>query len=103
MPTQGTEGAEGIGGEEHTVRLLVGEHHLRPMYHRCHKEGELMLTYTQGVTTLYLMKSRRDPMEATEHLEGLLIAYDLHIRVALAQQAYRATVVGLHVIDDKVV
>ena len=84
MPTQRTEGAEGIGGEEHTVRLLVGEHHLGPMYHRCHEEGELMLTYTQGVTALHLMKSRRDPVEATEHLEGLLIAYDLHIRVALA-------------------
>ena len=62
-----------------------------------------MATDTQRVTTLDLVEACRDTMEATEHIEGLLVPHDLHIGVALAQETDRATVVRLHVIDDQII
>ena len=103
MTTQRAEGAEGISREEEAVGLLVGEHHLGPVYHRSHQEGELMATDTQRIAALDLVEARRDAMEATEHIEGLLIPHDLHIGVALTQEADRATVVRLHVVDDQII
>ena len=55
VTAQRTEGAEGIGREEHSVGLLVGEHHLRPVYHRRHQEGELVLADAEGIATLHLV------------------------------------------------
>ena len=65
MTTQRAEGAEGISREEEAVGLLVGEHHLGPVYHRSHQEGELMATDTQRIAALDLVEARRDAMEAT--------------------------------------
>ena len=45
-----------------------------------------MATDTQRIATLDLVEARRDAMEATEHIEGLLVPHDLHIGVALAQE-----------------
>ena len=42
-------------------------------------------------------------MEATEHIEGLLVPHDLHIGVALTQETDRAAVVRLHVVDDQII
>ena len=62
-----------------------------------------MATDAQRVTTLDLVEACRDAMEATEHIEGLLIPHDLHVGVALTQETDRATVVRLHVIDDQII
>ena len=62
-----------------------------------------MPAYAQRVPILDLVQPLGDPVEAAQHLEGLLIAYDLELGVALAQQPDGAAVVGLHVVDDEVV
>ena len=58
---------------------------------------------TQGISTLDLVESLRDPVEAPKHIEGLLVPHDLHLRVALTEQTDRSTMVGLHMVHDEVV
>ena len=43
-----------------------------------------MLANAEGVAALHLVQPCRDAMEATEHIEGLLVPHDLHLGVALA-------------------
>ena len=48
-----TELSETVGGEEHFVLRVVANHHLRPVYHRCHEEGKGMLSQFEGVLLLH--------------------------------------------------
>ena len=62
-----------------------------------------MASDTQSISALDLMQSLGDAVEATEHIEGLLVPHDLHLWVTLTEQADRSTMVGLHMVHDEVV
>ena len=57
----------------------------------------------ENLALLDLDDAVMDAVEGLYHFERLLVSYYLHLGVELAHDAYRAGVVWLHVVDDKVV
>ena len=100
---QGAKRAEGVGREEHLLRLLIRDHDLGPVHHRSHVERELVVTQVERVALLDLVQPVGDAVISGQHAEGLFVADDLHIGIDLAQQADAAGVVRLHVIDHQIV
>ena len=100
---QRPEGSEGVRGEEDALFLLVGEHHLRPVHHRCQEEPELMPAQIQHVALLDLQRPTVDGkvIELADHLEGLRVPDDLHVGESSAQLLDVGAVVRLHVVDHQ--
>ena len=42
VDVEGAEFAEAVGGEEHLIRLIIGEHDLGPMHHRGENKGQFV-------------------------------------------------------------
>ena len=100
---EGTKATESITGEEHVGRRVERHHRLRPVDHRRHEELQRVLAEVEGVALLHIDGVIADLIEALQHVEGLLVADDLHVGIVFLQQRDTATVVGLHVVDHEVV
>ena len=61
------------------------------------------MTEVDRIAVLDLFLLVFDPIEALHHAKGLLVANDRYAGIVLTEQGNRATVVGLHVVDYKIV
>ena len=103
-PVQRSKGAERVRGEEDLVRTVVGHHHLRPVDHGGHAEGQRMPPQGQGLPLFDHQGVDGGLSEKLgEHRQGLLVAHHRHIRTAGQQVPERGGVVRLHVVNDYVV
>ena len=102
---EGPELAEAVGGEEDLLVRLIADHHLGPVDHGGHDEGEGVAAQGEDVPLLH-SEGAGGPLagkEPGQHGEGLGVAHQGHLRVLLRQQADAAGVVGLQMLDDQVV
>ena len=100
------EGAEGVGGEEDVVGGVVGDHHLGPVDHGGHGEGEGVATQREGVALFdddMLICRHVGTEELLHHLRGLGGAHHRGFGVAQQQVGQRGGMVGLHVVDNHIV
>ena len=104
-PIQRPKAAEGVGGEEDLLGGVVGHHGLRPVDHRRHYKGELVMPQIQDIPLLDgdhpLL--HREVVELGHQAKGLAVAHQLHAGVAAAELLDVGAVVRLHVVDDQVV
>ena len=74
------------------------------MHHRRHHEVQRESAQRETIAVLHFHILRAAfTIEASHHLERLLVADDLHLRVVLANEGDGTAVVGLHVVDNEVV
>ena len=105
VAVQRAERAEGVGGEEHLVRGVVGHHDLGPVHHRRHHEDELVAAGGQlhalldGIAVLLGIKAE----ELLDDLRRSRGIDQLGLRIAHHHLADGGAVIRLHVVDDKVV
>ena len=92
-----------FGEEKDLIGRVIGDHHFRPMYHRCHIETELMYARVQCISLFHLIQSIGNAMESGQHTKRLGVAYNLHSRILLAEQANATRMVRLHVIDNQII
>ena len=102
---QGTESAEGVGGEEDLRRFIISDHDLRPVDHGGHNESEAVSAGREAglfIHHLHRVKilSRE---EVLQHGDHLAVGDDGGLRVAQQQLADRGGVVRLHVLDHEII
>ena len=105
VAVQGAEGAECVGGEQDLVGGVIGHHHLRPVDHGGHDEGEGMAAGAEGVPLLHHHGAAGDVAveELADHGHGLGVGDHLGIRPAAQDLAQGGAVVRLHVVDHHIV
>ena len=99
------EGAEGIGGKQHLVGQVVGHHDLRPVNHRSHDEGEIMLAGRKRVALFYnvILERIRQAEKLAEHGLYLVVAHDGDIGVTQRELIDGGGVIRLHMGNDEIV
>ena len=50
---EGAKSTKGICREEYSFGSIVRKHYLRPVYHGCHNEGEVVVASRQRVSVIY--------------------------------------------------
>ena len=104
VAAEGTEGAEGVGGEEDLRGAVVGHHHLGPVHHGSHGEDQRVGAGADGVA---LFDGHQLCGLGAEELLHHLCCFGSgdHRSLGVAQQEVhqRGGMVGLHVVDDDVV
>ena len=103
LAVQCDEGTEGVGGEQHAIGQVEGDHGLGPVDHGgCH-EGDGMTTEAVGVTLHHdtdLVVIGMETELAHQH-EALLGRDDLHLGPAGENEVDAGGVVGLEVVDNQ--
>ena len=99
------EGAEGVGGEQDLLALLIADHHLGPVDHGGGVEAQGVLAQLQGVALLdhQGVAVHVEVVELANHLEGFGVAHNLQVGIVGQQHLNGGAVVGLHVVDDEVI
>ena len=102
---KGAEGAEGVGGEEDLVGLVVGHHDLGPVDHGGHDEGQLVTAGVQHVPLLHDPAPVGDIQirELADHGGGLGVADHGGLGIPEQQLRERGGMVRLHVLDDYII
>ena len=102
---QRAEGAEGIGGEERLVGQVVGHHDFRPVDHRGHDEGELMLSDGEDIALFDQVHFSGEVCgeELRQHGLDFGVAEDAGLRIAEKQAFNGGGVVRLHMGDQEIV
>ena len=105
VAVQGAEGAEGVGGEQHLVGGVIGHHHLRPVDHGGHQEGEGVAAGAEGIPLLHHHSPVGDitVKKLADHGDSLGVGHHLGARPAAQQLAQGGAVVRLHVIHHHIV
>ena len=98
---QGSETAKGITREKDVV--TKGHHRLRPVDHRGQHEVQRVTSQLDGIAVFHLYRTIDNSIEALHHLESLLVADDLDVRIILLDQGNGAAMVWLHVVNHQVV
>ena len=103
---EGAEGAEGIGGEEDLVRLVIAHHDLGPVNHGGHKEGKFMPAGGEDTPLFHQVNpvgQVQPPEKLTQHGFDLVVAEDAGLRMAQQQALHCGGMVRLHMGDDQVI
>ena len=102
---QRAEAAEGIGGQQQFVRLVIGHQHLRPVDHGRGDKAQGMAAGAEGVTLLHHgdAAGQLRVEELGDHVLGGGTAQDAHVRVLAGQVGHLGGVVRLHVVDHQIV
>ena len=102
---QRAEGAERVCGEQDAAGRIIGHHDLRPVDHRSIHERQCMRAAAEGVPFLHdLRHAIHVKCEILLHHDSqLLVADDLHIRVAADKLFKSRAVVRLHMMDHDIV
>jgi len=101
---QGTEGAEGVGGEQDLIGGVIAHHHLGPVDHGGVHKGEGVPAGGDGVPLVHQLGPLGvGGVELADHVQGLAVADNGGLRVADHQIPQGGGVIGLHVVDEHIV
>ena len=105
FPVEGTELAEGIGGEEDFVRAVIGHEHFRPVHHRGGNETQCMgaegklCPFSGDDPTVFIL----DSVEIIHHGESLGGGNDPCGRELFHKEADIGGMVRLHMLDNEII
>ena len=103
---QGAEFSEAVSREDNLILLVVCNHHLGPVHHRCHKELQGVRTQRECVALLHGDSVLREILtleELRQHLNGACRGNDLYCWVFVHNRSNTTRVVGLHMLHNKIV
>ena len=102
---QSTEGTERVSGEQNAIGRIIGHHDLRPVNHRSIHKRQSVSAAAEGIPLFHdLRHAIYVKCEILLHHDSqLLVADDLHIRIAADKFLQSRTVVRLHMMDNDIV
>ena len=105
LHVQGTEFAEGIGGEQHFVVGVIGHNDLRPVHHGGGDEAEGVFAQGQGVPVAdhHAAVGIVGAEHVLHHQKGQVGGHYHCFRVMSEEHVDVGGVVRLHVLDDEVI
>ena len=97
------EHTERIAREEHSVGRIIGNHRFGPMHPRGENKFQLVVSQIERIAILHFDEIVAASEVGAQHLEGLGVSDNLHIRELTDQLTDFARVIQLHVVYDQII
>ena len=105
LNVKSTEFSESVCGKKYLFCAVICDHNLRPVYHRCKHEGQVMLAEGKASTVIYynFPAFQIQVKEILHHAECFFVGNNCGVRVSFHEVCDVGCVVRFHVLYNKII